>query len=680
MELEEFREDFRREIETRASADSNFTHSAFVDVAVEALEEAGELADTETCYYRGFAGRKSIAVDAYAFDHADNSARFVIAEFLDSESETINQTQAKTSFTRIRQFVEAALDSGFIDTLEDSSPVRYLAEDLQEKRDDIVKIRIYLVSDALLSQRVKDWPEGAIGNISVEYHIWDVSRFHRLRTSAIGQDELIVNFEHDYEGGLPCLPASVSESYSSYLCVVPGKALAEIYNRYGSRLLEGNVRSFLSTTGKVNKAIRKTIVENPAMFFAFNNGIAATATGITLDKNGARILSATDLQIVNGGQTTASLAAALRTLRSISDDIYVPMKLSVVEPKLAEILIPDISRCANSQNKVSEADFFSNSPFHRKLEQISRRLWAPASDGAQFETHWFYERARGQYVNEVLAMSIALKTKFKKVNPRHQVITKTDLAKSETSWFGSPDRVSRGAQSAFIDFAVMITKEWESEPNQFDDDYFKSAVARTILFRETQAVVQSQDWYAGGYRANIVAYAIAKLAHDISRVGTETLDVQQIWNQQRLSVACKKQVAVTAFAVFKVITNPPANSSNVTQWCKREECWLRVKDLPLTLLPTFTDELLTEAQRQAQRNAKATIHGGAEAQAAVIALGADYWRELLTWGLIRGLVDPSARVILSLARGLTNMRPPSDKQSLRMLELKQQLENQGFSQ
>jgi len=679
VELVEFREDFRHEIATRASADSNFTHSAFVDVAVESLEESGELADTETCYFRGSIGRKSIGVDAYAFDHADNSARFVIAEFFDSDEETLSQTQAKTYFTRIRQFVEAALNGSFTETLEDSSPVRYLIEDLQDKREDIVRIRLYLVSDALLSQRVKDWPEGSIGTIPVEYHIWDVSRFHRMRTSAIGQDELIVDFDEDSSGGLPCLPASVSDAYSSYLCVVRGKTLAEIYNKYGSRLLEGNVRSFLSTTGKVNKAIRKTIIENPAMFFAFNNGIAATATDVTLDDSGAHILTATDLQIVNGGQTTASLAAALRSLRSISDDIYVPMKLSVVEPQLAEVLIPDISRCANSQNKVSEADFFSNSPFHRKLEQISRRLWAPASDGAQYETHWFYERARGQYVNEILNLSVVAKTKFKQVNPRQQVITKTDLAKSETAWFGSPDRVSRGAQSAFLNFAVMITKDWERDPDQYNDDYFKSIVARTILFRETQSVVQSQDWYAGGYRANIVAYAIAKLAHDISRLGTETLDVHQIWNQQRLSIACRKQVAVTAFAVFKVITNPPANSSNVTQWCKKEDCWSRIKDLSITLLQTFTDELLNETQRQAQNRTKTVLKGGADAQAAVVALGADYWRELLTWGLVRGLVDPSGRVILSLARGLNNKRLPSDKQSIRMLELKHQLENQGFS-
>lgn len=469
---------------------------------------------------------------------------------------------------------------------------------------------------------------------------------------------------------------------SAFLCIVPGPTLAQIYNQYGSRLLEGNVRSFLSTTGKVNRAIRKTITENPSMFFAFNNGIAATATSVEMSQDGMYILAATDLQIVNGGQTTASLAAALRADGVVSDEIFVPMKLSVVAAAVAEALIPDISRCANSQNKVSEADFFSNHAFHRRLEQVSRRLWAPASDGAQLETHWFYERARGQYVNESLGMTGAARMKFKELNPRNQVISKTDLAKSESSWAESPHRVSRGAQSAFLDYAVMIAREWEKDPDQYNEEYFRAIVARTILFREAQSIVQAQDWYSGGFRANIVTYAIAKLSHDIERMGGDVLDIQQIWSQQRLSNPCRKQLAVSAFAVFKVITNPPGNAANVTQWCKKEECWTRVRDLPNTLIDSFTEELLSEAvSRKRGRAARSlqNLDNGIDAQTAVVELGADYWRELLVWGLIKRLVSPSSRALLMLGQGIERNRIPNEKQSQKMLELRKLLQDHGYA-
>lgn len=89
-----------------------------------------------------------------------------------------------------------------------------------------------------------------------------------------------MDFTSIVPGGLPCLAASVeSDNYrGGLLCVIPGTALAQIYQQYGSRLLEGNVRSYLGIRGKINKMIRKTVVAEPTMFFACNNGISATAT------------------------------------------------------------------------------------------------------------------------------------------------------------------------------------------------------------------------------------------------------------------------------------------------------------------------------------------------------------------------------------------------------------------
>jgi len=232
----------------------------------------------------------------------------------------------------------------------------------------------------------------------VEIHIWDIARFQRVAESALKREELEVDFREFSDSGIPCVEASEKEGeFKAFLCVIPGVVLADIYDRFGSRLLEGNVRSFLSTRGKVNKSIRSTILTEPEMFFAYNNGIATTATDahVQLGGHGLRLLGAKYLQIVNGGQTTASLSAARRRDRADLEHIYVQMKLSVIAPERADEVIPRIAYCANSQNKVSEADFFSNHPFHVRIEDMSRRMWAPATGGAQHETHWFYERARG---------------------------------------------------------------------------------------------------------------------------------------------------------------------------------------------------------------------------------------------------------------------------------------------
>ncbi len=78
----------------------------------------------------------------------------------------------------------------------------------------------------------------------------------------------------------------------------------------GGRLLEGNVRSFLSLRSTVNKDIRATILKDPEHFFVYNNGIAVTVEDMTLNDKG-KLLKATDFQIINGGQTTASLARAV---------------------------------------------------------------------------------------------------------------------------------------------------------------------------------------------------------------------------------------------------------------------------------------------------------------------------------------------------------------------------------
>ena len=635
-------EDFRRELlaraTVRASADRNIGYTAFVELCGDLLEDAEEISDFTPCFFRPSKGTgpRKMSVDGYAFDEADQSARMVVADYSGQEVPgKLTGVEARKLFSELQAFIEESLGGSVLDITEESSPEHGLARDIRAHAAEISRYRLYLVSDRPLSTTIKDWPEGTIAGVPVEFHIWDLSRFHRAHLSRTGRDELVIDFDTLPSGGLPCLPASMnSDSYEGYLCVIPGATLADIYDRHGSRLLEGNVRAFLSTTGKVNKGIQQTLQREPGMFFAYNNGIAATASSVRISDGaaGKRIVSAADFQIVNGGQTTASMSYARRKGTLDLSDVLVQMKLSVVDGERAGAFIPLISRFANSQNKVSDADFFANHEFHRRIEKISRRLRAPARKGTQVESFWFYERARGQYAVELGRLSPGERKRFEIESPREQIITKTDLAKFENSWRQLPHEVSRGAQKNFIHFAEYITAEWDRDPEIFHDEYFRELVVKSLMFRKLEKMVPKETWYGGGYRANIVTFSLAKLANMIEgRADRSRFNFQQVWKTQELSTALIEQLRSIAKAAYEVIIRPEAGIQNVTEWCKKELAWQRMKSSHVPFIAEFEAELVASDEAMAARRsakAEARIDAGMDALQEVMAFGPENWVKL----------------------------------------------------
>ena len=687
MDLNDFRSDFLNEAASWASSDLNFRHSSFVEVAVTHLEDAGEVADFEACYFRGTGSRRrALAIDGYAFDEADASLRVFVAEpSFEVVAPSLTQTDASALLGRLRAFLEEALSGRLAPELEISSPAYGFTQDLLRRLPEISRIRAYLLSDSVLSSRARDWPEAEVAGIPVEFHVWDIARFHRLHESRSGRDDLAVDLSALVDGGLPCIEAGTdSDDYAAYLCVVPGRVLAEMYEEYGSRLLEANVRSFLTIKGRVNKGIRNTILHDASSFFAYNNGIAATASKVTIEDgdHGLRLVNATDLQIVNGGQTTASIASAHLNDHASLDHVFVPMKLSVITPEKSGEMIPSISRYANSQNKVNDADFFANHDYHRRLQEISRRLWAPARPGTQHETHWFYERARASYMNETAVLSPAKKRRFIEINPRNQVITKTDLAKSENAWAERPQVVSKGAQKNFLDFADRITKEWDADPDRFNEHYFRSVVCRVILFRQIGEIVSDQPWYEGGYRANVVAYTLARLARLIEDDHAKRrLDVDAIWQQQGTTPAIDAQLALIAKAMNDVITTPQRGIQNVTEWAKHGDCWERARAASVDLLPELTAELCESERLVTEARAAKTLQhmdSGIGAQATVVELGSAYWTNAWTWAQQRRLISPDEDRLMRQAAGFGHGLP-TDWQSVKLLDLKKRLELEGLA-
>ena len=437
MDINQFRNDILTEVHVNADLNGTLPCEEFLTLYSNALAEAEELEDFEPIHFEGVGSHgRRIQIDGFCFDELDNWLKIVVCLFKDSqETLSLTLTDAKTYFQRARAFIEESCSGFIIENAEESSPGYGLALDIRNRyQKQVRRYGFYLLTDMLMSSRISEISDSEINGTTAEYHIWDISRLQHLYESQSGKENITIHLKDFSENGIPCLEAGQNGEYTAYLCNIPGKILADLYIKYGGRLLEGNVRSFLTARGAINKGIRNTILNEPSMFFAYNNGIAATAYSLNLERKDSSlyITEITALQIVNGGQTTASLAAALQQDRERANglkDIFVPMKLSIVSPeKLAE-LIPAIARYANKQNKVSEADFFSNHQFHVRMETLSRRLRAPAVHGNQYGTIWYYERARGQYKQEQAHMKASERKSFLMQNPKSQMFTKTDLAK-----------------------------------------------------------------------------------------------------------------------------------------------------------------------------------------------------------------------------------------------------------
>jgi len=680
----EFFHDFRQELLAGAEANCNYQLAEFMEGVAGELVETGFVEGFDFCHFRA---QRGMRVDGYWFGDEGELDLFVADFDCRNELLSLTKTEAEAAFKRAVNFFETSKDRELYRELEVTSPEYGLARQIADRREAIRRINFFLLSERELSDRIQTLPDNDVGNIPASYHIWDISRLQRQRSSRGRKEPLDLNFLEMFGTGISCLPAHLgSDAYRSYLVVMPAVILSGLYEKYGARLLEQNVRCFLQARGKVNQGIRATILSEPHMFFAYNNGITATAQDVETDVSeaGLQITRIKDLQIVNGGQTTASLFHTRRKDKVALDGIFVQMKLAVIDSQESETVVPRISEYANTQNRVNAADFFSNHPFHIRMEEFSRRIWAPAQQGEQRETKWFYERARGQYADAQAKLTLAEQRRFKTENPKSQMFTKTDLAKVENVWDEHPKWVNLGAQKNFAQYARRIGQEWSKSPDSFNEFYYRRVIVRTLIFRATEKLVSTQPWYNGGYRANIVAYAIAALS-DICRQQEKTLDIQRIWGAQRLPQSLIDALALAARFVNDDIANPPAGISNISEWCKKDLCWTRIQDRLVELKSELSEEFLSsllskEDEKIEEKSAKKIqkIDNGIICQKKVLELGAEKWKEIADYGLKRHLLNNKDMSILATAVAIP-AKVPSESQCVYLMNLLKKLENNGFS-
>jgi len=692
MDLSEFRKDLLEEVRSTASVYGEGSSAAFASIIANYLVNADVLPDFEPAFYLGSGSRnRRLRVDGYVLDEFDFTMNLIVVDYSgENEPPTLTRSEAEQIFEWPIRFVDEVFNNDLQKRIEISTSAADLADLLLINRSRIRKFRILLFTDGTMSGRIESFPIKKFEGLPVECQIWDVQRLFNIIAVSSGRESIEINFKDYLPSGIPCLEASNSDvvEYRCYLCVVPGQLIADIYDRYGAQLLERNVRSFLSTKVAVNKKIRQTILVAPKMFFAFNNGISATATEVVVESSheGKFITYVRDFQIINGGQTTASLSNARYRDKADLSQINLQMKLTEINAEDEDAtndLIQKISQSSNSQNKVSDADFFSTHPFHIRMEQISRRLFAPAVGGAQHDTHWFYERARGQYLQEQMRLTPSEKKRFLAQNPKNQLFTKTDLAKVYNSWNKLPHIVSKGAQTNFLEFAKIVDKEWTNDDTSFNERYFQESVALLILFKHVEKSVSSEDWYENGYRANIVTYSIALLSHLIqNQYPDKTLDFQLIWNKQEVPRVLADQMRVIAKEVSKSITDPLRETINVTQWCKREACWNRIKELPIQLDSSIEQVLVDKEEYKANvriARKEQKLISGIEAQTQVVNYGADFWKRLYKFIVEKRIVNQPELDALKIACKIPH-KLPNSIHSQHLLALLDKAKSEGWSE
>ena len=686
-EVNEFRAALLDEVAVNAEANNELSYTSFVNVFVEYLSDAGFISDfTYANYRRPYkAGRRNARVDGYSENIFEETITLVIADFYNGEEPvTLIRTDAMQIFKECMTFIEESFRGTLRAEIDKSDPAYYLTQLLYQyhAKEKIRKVKIILISDKIRSAGAKTIDPDTIDNVAIEFAIWTVDRlYENIRNEGETREILFSDY-----GGEPvkCLCIEAGE-FPGYMCAMPGTLLANLYEKLDTELLEGNIRSFLSTKVAVNSGIRKTIVNEPNRFFIYNNGISATASSVMTEEIGGQlyIKGLVDFQIVNGGQTTASLYNSRYKDKADLSTIFVPMKLTVVEKEQSKTVIPLIAEYANTQNRVAAADFFSNHEFCQKMERFSRRCRVAPSGGAQYDTFWFFERAKGQYTQAQIGKTPAQIREFKLQYPKNQLFTKTDLAKFRNSWAGMPDTVSKGAQTNFQKFADDIKSTYDEKANEYNEKYFKETVALGLLFHATEALVSVQDWYQQGYRAQIVTYSIALLSKLLSKqYPAFVLDFQRIWRDQKVpSIIMDELVNITRI-VNDSINDPTRETVNVTQWCKRSECWKRMQSNCTYVLSSrildcciSRDEELAD-RASARKEIKEDI--GIAAETEVFEYGADNWKRLHVFVQERKLLSSQNELqALAVAEQIPNKIPNSFQAKI-LIKLRERALNEGF--
>ena len=702
MDIGEFRIQFMEQLRFDAEHEGTEPESQFISKALDLLEEIGEVSDPMpmSIEMKGRRGR-IMAFDAYAYDEADGALIMIASDFINEidNTPTLTNTRIDELFLHMRNFIEESVEGDVSAYCDDSDPAINIAKEIKTKvgksmlATEILRFKFIILSNAVLSRQVKNVSREEFLERPVELNIWTIERFHQ--TYSTNSSEIIEIETKDFGcDGIQYLKADIGEdaNYDAYLGIVPGEFLANIYCKYGSKLLQGNIRAFLSVRGKVNKGIRETIIKNPENFFTYNNGIAVVARTIGFSEDKSKIIYLKDPQIINGGQTTASLANA-KIKKEVKDggmnNLFVPMKLTVlnVDDDMSEedidrynSITKTISQCANSQNAVSDADFFSNHPFHVLMEQLSRKKMAPPVNGNPYQTIWFYERSRGKWEQEQMQLSPAARSKFCEKHPKNQVIKKEKLAKCLNAFAMNPHEVCQSSAINFSHFAKTINNLYETSKESINEVFFSKCVCSVIIFDSLDRRINKADWYpTGGNKAQIIPYAIAKMMSMIPK--DLDLDWKLIWQKQEMYPALEKELMNLAHIIHEFFEKE-AQGGLVRSLARRADTWNKCKNLPLSLSEEFRSTLIPKyemKQEEAAAKKERKFRQAIDISVEVFKLGAEYWKRVYNDLSKENILSyGDVAFIGSIAEYIKRNSLPSAAQCKRLIKIVEKAEDKGY--
>lgn len=654
MELEEFRESYINEdINAEAVNTNRYPVEVFIDSAVDILKnDYSLLSDISHCFYEfknGTRAYKSMHIDAAYLDLPSNTLNLLIADYNEGEIKTITNTVISDKTQAMINYFENCL-KGFFNSAEQANPPVQLARDIRANIQSIYTVHLFFVSTDKLSTAVKtlelDDYQYSSFKFRVALDVLDIEKIYKSKMVGFKKEDLIINCKDFGTEGIPCIKADIeTDQYDSYLAIVPGAFLAEIYKKYSSSLLESNVRSFLKFNGGVNKGIRGTILNEKSRFFTYNNGISTTAKSVEVEQteNGLMITSFTDLQIINGGQTTATLAATNIKNGADLSGIFVQMKLTVLKIDDPD-LIRNIATYANSQNKVKTADLNSSHPFYVRMEEFSRKIYAPLASGQLVQQLWFFERARGQYEQPLMQMTKKQGADYKLVRPKDKKYTLTDLSKYINCAEMLPHYVSWGGEVNAAHFHNNMLKQWNKDNSVFNELYYKELIGKKILFSYIENVISDQGWYQErrAYRPQIVAYTFSKFAYEVSKIG-KFINYRGIWDLQKVPEEFYKDIASIGYLVFNAIYDDNRSTANIETYCKKEECWLIVKNKKYDVSDMVREVLLSSADiaaSAAMAKKEQKLSNEVDSMVDIFCKGTPYWESMISRGKSQGVINP----------------------------------------
>jgi len=691
--LEEYKKDYLEDVRINAQIDGILPDEYFFSDAIDKLTAMGELIDPiikptqKKCR-----NNRIMSFDAYAFDQSDKSFVLIANDFKDLADATLTKTEIETIRVRMLNFIQEAYDEKLLDYFDITDEMIPVGRDVSRRMkkdyvdldndDSIIQIKLFIVTNKTLSEKVTSLRCDDFLGKKVELNVWSIKRFFDLYQSGKDREPILISTEKYGLKGIPCIKAEMSGNldYDAYLAIVPGEFLHNIYYEHGSRLLEGNVRAFLSNKGKINKGIRETIRKEPTKFFTYNNGIACTAAKIVLSEDGHYITEIEDLQIINGGQTTASLTSAVIKDRMSLDNIFVPMKLTVVKNEDYDTMIQNISKYANRQNTVKDSDFFSNHPFHRTFEALSKKIPAPIFGNNVNSTYWYYERSRGKYNQEQFKFTKkSEKDAYARRYPKNQVIKKEDLAKYfSCAELLRPDIVSKGGEKCMSFYADYIDAKYQKTPEYFNDEFYRMAISFAIIFKATDKIVKKAEWFisASYTKPFIVPYTISKIIDNLPE--GYCLDYDLIWKKQQLYPSLNCQIEKVAKATNDFIQQ---SNGSAREYCSKEDTWKKYRAIPLKLDAQFLKDLISKELIEEKIKSEIKEKKQDTVVNFIVEIynrGGAYWTNLMNEGIKRHILSFTEIDLLKLAVSCAEgKKVPSDKQAKFIWKIRTKLDEAG---